>query len=186
MYGLLFIFSLWFSPSSVSGNACGMDKRIQGNWLWRGRCCWYAEGGHQEKKCELFLFELLMYSVCAASFSRTPPVTVTCVLGIRLGHRSSGEWHCWDNDDLWIWGSELWDWPYCRYGNVETINVSSCLVLHSCLEFVKQCPLFQFDIWHYYSLGVLGRSVWYSTEQTAAQTADTISSSTGSGSDEAQ
>lgn len=128
----------------------------------------------------------LMYSVCAASFSRTPPVTVTCVLGIWLGHRSSGEWHCWDNDDLWIWGSELWDRPYCRYGNVETINVSSCLVLHTSLEFVKQCPLFPFDIWHYYSLGVLGRSVWYSTEQTAAQTADTISSSTGSGSDEAQ
>lgn len=33
----------------------------------------------------------LMYSVCAASFSRAPLVTVTCVLGIRLGHRSSGE-----------------------------------------------------------------------------------------------
>lgn len=28
-------------------------------------------------------------------------------------HCCCGERHCWDNDDLWLWWSQLRDWAYC-------------------------------------------------------------------------
>lgn len=109
--------------SSVSGNTCGMDKRIQGNRLWGGRCCWYAKRGHQEKKCELFFLLILVYLMHPPSSSGIPLLTVARVLGVWPGHCSSGEWHCWNHDDVWIWGSKLWDWPYCRYNDGQVTSV---------------------------------------------------------------
>lgn len=92
----------------------------------------------------------LVYLMHTLSSFGTLLLIVTYLLGVRLGHCSSGEWHCWDNDDVRIWGSKLWDWSYCRYGDTEVSiirrkNICRCQASHPVLEFVKQHVLFEFD-----------------------------------------
>lgn len=122
-YSLLSTFTYYFLPLLFQGTLVGWTKGFKATDCEGEDVVDMLREAIRRRNVSYYFLFSLVYLMHSPSSSGTPLLIVTCVLGVWFGHCSSGEWHCWDNDDMRIWGSKLWDWPYCRYNHIEVTTV---------------------------------------------------------------